>query len=375
MHKLYFDQQLLNCWHHPELYSFIDVDAIPVFGVEKCNATQDNSDLVEEIEEIAYCCIRNEGYQFRMKTTSIIANWDFSSISICELSNVGESDVRYQQELNRLLHTVFCYRLIYLGGMSLHSAVTVYRDEAIAFCGLSGAGKSTQANLWKRYLGAWVLNYDKPAIMYDDSDLCMICGTPWSGKERCFINGNTPLKAIVFVEKASYNYVQKLPIAEAYSMLLLNNYVYPIDNSVEVLYDQQVERLAQKVPVYRLFCTKDVDAVRALFGSLFDEQGFCEAMIRGAKKMKIKDHYVLRNIAGEYIVIPRGRATLDFQATIVLNETGAYLWKLMVEPVTEDALVSQMIVEYDVPRDTAAADVAKFIELLRENGIIEDYVL
>lgn len=91
--------------------------------------------------------------------------------------------------------------------------------------------------------------------------------------------------------------------------------------------------------------------------------------------MKIKDHYVLRNIAGEYIVIPRGRATLDFQATIVLNETGAYLWKLMVEPVTEDALVSRMIVEYDVPRDTAAADVAKFIELLRENGIIEDYVL
>ena len=46
--------------------------------------------------------------------------------------------------------------------------------------------------------------------------------------------------------------------------------------------------------------------------------------------MKIKDSFLLREVAGETVVIPAGE-TQNLNFMITLNGTGAFLWKNLLE--------------------------------------------
>ena len=52
--------------------------------------------------------------------------------------------------------------------------------------------------------------------------------------------------------------------------------------------------------------------------------------------MKIKDTFQLVTVAGEHMVIPIGEQSVDFQAMITLNETGAFLWEKLQEEMSEE---------------------------------------
>ena len=45
--------------------------------------------------------------------------------------------------------------------------------------------------------------------------------------------------------------------------------------------------------------------------------------------MKIDRNFVLREIAGEYIIIPTGKTALEFNGLITVNEIGMELWRLI----------------------------------------------
>lgn len=86
--------------------------------------------------------------------------------------------------------------------------------------------------------------------------------------------------------------------------------------------------------------------------------------------MKIKEGFLLREVAGETVVIPSGN-DLDLNMMITLNSTGAFLWEKMQEDTTEDALVQALLAEYDVDEATAKEAVKGFCAKLSENGITE----
>ena len=88
--------------------------------------------------------------------------------------------------------------------------------------------------------------------------------------------------------------------------------------------------------------------------------------------MRISDQFILRQIAGEYIIIPTGQTTLKFNGMITVNEQGAVLWEALKEEITEDALVDAVLAEYDTDRQTAQADVAEFLEVLRQKRILNE---
>lgn len=46
--------------------------------------------------------------------------------------------------------------------------------------------------------------------------------------------------------------------------------------------------------------------------------------------MKIDRNFVLREIAGEYIIIPTGKTALEFNGLITVNEIGMELWKMLL---------------------------------------------
>ena len=86
--------------------------------------------------------------------------------------------------------------------------------------------------------------------------------------------------------------------------------------------------------------------------------------------MKIKQGYLLREIAGKTVALPADD-TLELNTMITLNETGAFLWKRLQNQTSEDELVNALLAEYDVTREKAALSVAAFVQKLDENGFLE----
>ncbi len=170
--------------------------------------------------------------------------------------------------LQQLIMRAYQYTLLFAGGLLIHAAAVMTDGEGILFCGIPGAGKSTQARLWEQVYGAEALNNDQPAILWD-GDRAMVHGTPWSGKEPCYKNEQVPIRAIVFVEKAPFEQVERLRPAEAFGLLHLNNMVIPVREGIAERYDAVIERVVTAVPVYRQYCTKTENAPKALHQVLF----------------------------------------------------------------------------------------------------------
>lgn len=87
--------------------------------------------------------------------------------------------------------------------------------------------------------------------------------------------------------------------------------------------------------------------------------------------MKIKEGFLLREVAGNIIVVPVGEETVDFNGIITINETGKFLWELLSEEIEKECLLEKFIEEYNIPVEEAKEDIREFIQTLLDNGIIE----
>lgn len=85
--------------------------------------------------------------------------------------------------------------------------------------------------------------------------------------------------------------------------------------------------------------------------------------------MKLKDGFILREVAGENVVIPAGDA-LNLNMMITLNDTGAFLWKLLEQETDEDAMVDALLAEYDVDETSAKTHVTAFVNKLKEQDFL-----
>lgn len=86
--------------------------------------------------------------------------------------------------------------------------------------------------------------------------------------------------------------------------------------------------------------------------------------------MNIKGEFVLRQVAGETILIPVNNTALSMNGMAVLNEVGAFLWERLPQAENADALVSAILAEYDVDEETARADVNEFLNQLKAYHIL-----
>ena len=85
--------------------------------------------------------------------------------------------------------------------------------------------------------------------------------------------------------------------------------------------------------------------------------------------MKIKDGFLLREVAGQIVALPCGD-DLDMNMMITLNGTAAFLWEQLQQETDEKSLVAALLAEYDVDESRAAAAVAAFVKKLEENGFL-----
>ena len=85
--------------------------------------------------------------------------------------------------------------------------------------------------------------------------------------------------------------------------------------------------------------------------------------------MKLKEGFVLREVAGQTVVLPTG-SDLNLNMMISLNDTGKFLWSLLESDREEADLVSALLAEYDVDEQTAKSAVASFIAKLNEHEFL-----
>ena len=89
--------------------------------------------------------------------------------------------------------------------------------------------------------------------------------------------------------------------------------------------------------------------------------------------MQIKKDFTIQKVGSSYVAVAVGESSKNFHGMIRLNETGAFLWKLMAEKdCSEEDLVIAILAEYDVDRATVEADVGRIVANLAENHIFVD---
>lgn len=201
---------------------------------------------------------------------AIYYNSDYTKVRI-ELKkgmtylNLGTTDWEY-------LYTGFMFanRITYLGGTVLHSSAMAYKHNGIVFSADPGTGKSTHVSLWKKKFGddVIIVNDDKPAVRFH-GDKAYIYGTPWSGKTDLNVNVREPLKAIVFIERAEQNSIERMSISDSVLNLSrqLPNPFY--DGEVGARTVEFIKKIYDRgIPVYRLKCNISDEAVQTVYNEI-----------------------------------------------------------------------------------------------------------
>lgn len=151
----------------------------------------------------------------------------------------------------------------------LHSSYIIYNNQSILFSAPSGGGKSTQAELWKKYKNAVIANGDK-SIICKDNDKWYSCGIPFSGSSDYCLNKKTPLSAIILLEKGLENKIERVDLKgfnRVYSQMTVNPWNKEFCNKI---LDFTID-ICTNVPVYIYTCTKEEDAVDYLYNYLVEE--------------------------------------------------------------------------------------------------------
>lgn len=86
--------------------------------------------------------------------------------------------------------------------------------------------------------------------------------------------------------------------------------------------------------------------------------------------MNVKLQFVTREVAGDVLLVPVGKTSLDLNGMLTLNELGAELWNRIPQAESEEELAAGIAADYDVTPEQARADVHEFLEKLRELGIL-----
>ena len=87
--------------------------------------------------------------------------------------------------------------------------------------------------------------------------------------------------------------------------------------------------------------------------------------------MRLKKNFALRRVAGTYMVLPLGQATVSFEGMLKLNESGALLWNALKNGADLDGLVNTLTAEYEVSEAQARTDVQEFLDKLARVGCLE----
>ena len=93
--------------------------------------------------------------------------------------------------------------------------------------------------------------------------------------------------------------------------------------------------------------------------------------------LKLKDGLILREVAGQYVIVPTGKRVQEVTSIVYISSSAAYLWDYMKDHEFEKEDLVQRIMEHytGVTEEKAAEDVEKFLKILSDNNIMDDGIV
>lgn len=88
--------------------------------------------------------------------------------------------------------------------------------------------------------------------------------------------------------------------------------------------------------------------------------------------MKIKDGFILKDVAGSKIVIATGEARLSFNGVITFNSVGAEIFNLLDGTNSPEEIVEKIASDYNVASQIVKRDFDALVEKLRKHNLLDE---
>lgn len=244
-----------ECRQAPELYLKIRaVPELPFPNGVVLNPVGETLCLDAEDRPVRYCLTeKKDAVLYRV--TALSTGRLFAEMRAVEAANLGSYLVLRWLDLPGFClagHAVF-----------LHASLIRYQGKAILFLGQKQIGKSTQAELWRKYRGAEVLNGDR-ALLRQRQGRWYAWGSPFCGTSGICVNAQAPLGAIVLLAQDTENRVRAASPREVLKAFLSGCSYDPSDRIATERVLDLAEEIGQTCPVLRLCCRPDEGAVDCL---------------------------------------------------------------------------------------------------------------
>ena len=87
--------------------------------------------------------------------------------------------------------------------------------------------------------------------------------------------------------------------------------------------------------------------------------------------MKINGEYVLREIAGEYILVPIGNTAMEMNGMITFNEVGVFIWNKLKDECSSEEILKAILDEFEIDEERARNDLNVFLKQLEEAHLVQ----
>lgn len=88
--------------------------------------------------------------------------------------------------------------------------------------------------------------------------------------------------------------------------------------------------------------------------------------------MRRKEGFISHTVGDRHYIVAVGDKSEQYNCIITCNETAFYLWQLLESEYSEEKLVQALMEEYDVSEEQARKGVAKTLNILRRNHLLDE---
>lgn len=99
-----------------------------------------------------------------------------------------------------------------------------------------------------------------------------------------------------------------------------------------------------------------------------------DSVLQEKKKYRINPDFILREIAGEYTIIPTGGDNVFSNAVMAPNGTAVFLWEAFQQPSTIQDVVIEAMQKYDVTEEQIYKSISNFVKQSLEFKVLEEVV-
>ena len=97
-----------------------------------------------------------------------------------------------------------------------------------------------------------------------------------------------------------------------------------------------------------------------------------DSILQEKKKYRINPDFILREIAGEYTIIPIGGDNVFSNAVMAPNGTAVFLWEAFQQPSTIQDVAVEAMQKYDVTEEQIYKSISNFVKQSLEFKVLEE---